>query len=74
MYNQNKSYELSYAELKKMKGYENVSEEEAAEIIYQLKELSNILFDIFSNRSSETKTNRRVKDIQLKIFNDENKR
>lgn len=74
MYNQNKNYELSYAELRKMKGYENVSEEEAAEIIYQLKELSNILFDIFTNQSSETKTNKRVKGIQLKIFKDESNR
>jgi hypothetical protein len=50
MCKQNKSYELSYAELKKFKGFEDVSENEANEICFQLKELSFILFEIFQNQ------------------------
>ena len=47
MSNQNKSYEITPAELRKYKGYENVSDNEANEICFQLRELSLILYDLF---------------------------
>lgn len=47
MSNQNKNYELTYAELKRLKGFENISEEDSAEVIFQLKELSFLLYEIF---------------------------
>ena len=47
MSNQNKSYEITPAELRKYKGYEHVSEEEANEICFQLREMSLILYDLF---------------------------
>lgn len=49
MSNQNKNYELTYAELKRLKGFENISEEGSAEVIFQLKGLSFLLYEIFQN-------------------------
>lgn len=51
MLNQSKSYELTTAQLKKHEGFENVTEEEAKEIIFQLRELSFIFYVIFKNQS-----------------------
>ena len=48
MYHQNKSYELTTDQLKKFEGFENMTEEEAKEIIFSLKELSRILFGMFT--------------------------
>ncbi|MBP6730430.1 MAG: hypothetical protein KA149_00135 [Chitinophagales bacterium] len=50
MYNQNRSYELTYAELKTIRGFEGVSEDEARELIFQLKEISLILYETFMSR------------------------
>ncbi len=51
MLNQSKSYELTTAQLKKHEGFENVTEEEAKQIIFQLRELSFIFYEIFKNQS-----------------------
>jgi hypothetical protein len=48
MYNQNKSYELTTDQLKKFEGFENITDEEAKETIFCLKELSRILFGMFT--------------------------
>ena len=48
MLNQGKSYELTIAQLKKHEGFENVTEEEAKQIIFQLRELSFIFYEIFN--------------------------
>ncbi len=48
MYHQNKSYELTTDQLKKFEGFENITVEEAKEIIFSLKELSRILFGMFT--------------------------
>jgi len=48
MCNQNKSYELTTDQLKKFEGFENITEEEAKETIFCLKELSRILFGMFT--------------------------
>lgn len=53
MFNQNKSYELTTAQLKKYDGFENVTEDEAKEIIFQLEELSFILYGIFQSQQKE---------------------
>jgi hypothetical protein len=54
MLNENKSYELTHTELKKFKGFENISDVEATEICLQLKELSLILFDAFQINAHTT--------------------
>ena len=61
MYNQNRSYELTYAELKTISGFEEVSEDEAIELIFQLKEISLILYETFMSkeqRKVKSKKNR----------------
>ena len=58
MSNQNKYYEITPAELRKYKGYENVSDTEANEICFQLRELSLILYDLFqAELDKEEKSN-----------------
>ena len=59
MYHQNKSYELTTDQLKKFEGFENMTEEEAKEIIFSLKELSRILFGMFA-KSIEKESNQFV--------------
>ena len=54
MLHKNKSYELSYAELKKIKGFENVTEDAAKEICFQLKELSFIFYEVFQMNQKKT--------------------
>lgn len=64
MYNQNKSYELTTTQLRKYEGFENITEDEAKDIIGQLKELSLIFYGIFQNqceRKSLLSNNRRNK-------------
>ena len=52
MLNETKKYDISHTELKKMKGFENVSEDESKEICSQLKELSFIFYEIYQSRQN----------------------
>ena len=64
-----KSYELSITELKKYPGFENVSDEEAQETIFQLKELSFILFDAF--QKEQAKKEKMTADVTLEsVYNE----
>ncbi len=65
MYHQNKSYELTTDQLKKFEGFENMTEEEAKEIIFSLKELSRILFGMF------TKTIEKENEQFVNFFSEE---
>jgi len=65
MYNQNKTYELTTDQLKKFEGFENMTEEEAKEIIFSLKELSRILFGMF------TKTIEKENEQFVNFFSEE---
>ena len=67
MYHQNKSYELTTDQLKKFEGFENMTEEEAKEIIFSLKELSRILFGMF------TKSIEKENDQFVNFFSEEGK-
>lgn len=72
MYNQNRSYELTYAELKAIKGFEDVSEDEARELIFHLKEISQILYETFMSRE-QRKDKCKKTDSTLKPDNYENR-
>ena len=61
MSEEKRNYELSTVELKKMKGFENISEDKAKEICFQLKELSFILYEIY-----QTKLDRESSSIENK--------
>ena len=59
MLNQNRNYELTAKELRTFKGFESVSEDEATEICFHLRELSLILYDVFQieiNKRSKRET------------------
>ena len=53
MFNQNKKYELTWAQLKQCKDFENITEDEAKLIASQLKAFSLILFEIFQTNQKK---------------------
>lgn len=57
--------ELTPAELKKMDGFGQLTDEEARDTIQQLKELSFILYDAFQN---EQQKQRQIKTLKLKDY------
>jgi hypothetical protein len=53
-----KNESLTVEKLRSFKGFENISDEEAIEIVFALQTLANILYDLINDKSEDNQFKR----------------